>query len=235
MKKIALSALVSANLLLGGCASIVGDNDQLVPISSTPRGATIRVADEKGANVFRGVTPNTVLLKKSDGNYFGKKTYTVKIEEEGYLTQTVPINSGPNALYIGGNFVFGGLLGWLAFDPMNGGMYTLAPEQALAGTGIQYTHNNQGEDRSISVVLAVDPNAPARRTTSAQQAATNALGRFGYEAERLAKNAGCIGENGVRPLGSLVHQGQSFEVYAVACTTGTMNVRCENNMCELMR
>lgn len=42
------------------------------------------------------------------------------------------IKASANGWYIGGNIVFGGLIGWLAVDPFNGGMYTLKPKETNA-------------------------------------------------------------------------------------------------------
>ena len=44
------------------------------------------------------------------------------MEKDGYEPVTLPIKANANGWYIGGNLVFGGLIGWLAVDPFNGGM-----------------------------------------------------------------------------------------------------------------
>jgi len=73
-----------------------------------------------------------VTLAKSDGSYFGKKSYEITFTKEKYTPVTLPIKASANGWYIGGNFVFGGLIGWLAVDPFNGGMYTLHPKETNA-------------------------------------------------------------------------------------------------------
>jgi hypothetical protein len=155
MKKLICTLALSASLLTG-CATIVGDKTQLVPISSTPSDATIVISDEKGAEVYKGKTPTSVTLQKSDGSYWGGKSFTVKISKAGYETQTIPITSNANGWYIGGNIVFGGLIGWFIVDPLNGGMYTLSPEQISSSLGAQAAHNNTATDGSISIVLIQD-------------------------------------------------------------------------------
>jgi len=155
MKKLVCSLALSATLL-GGCATIVGDKTQLVPISSTPSDATILITDEKGTEVYKGKTPTSVTLQKSDGSYWGGKNFTVTISKEGFTTQTIPITSSANGWYIGGNIIFGGLIGWFIVDPLNGGMYTLSPEQITSSLGEQTTHNNSAADGSISIVLIQD-------------------------------------------------------------------------------
>ena len=156
MKKIVLSTVLTSLVYLGGCASIVGDKTQLIPISSTPSMASILITDEKGVQVFEGETPSSVTLEKSDGSYWGKKSFTVTISKSGFDSQVIPITAKANGWYIGGNFVFGGLIGWFIVDPLNGAMYTLSPDQITSALENQTTHNNKAEDGSISIVLVQD-------------------------------------------------------------------------------
>ena len=136
-----------------GCATIIGDKTQLMPINSAPDSATILITDEKGTQVFRGQTPTSVTLQKSDGSYWGGKDYTVRIPKEGYDAQTIAVTSSPNGWYIAGNLLFGGLIGWFIVDPLNGGMYNLSPEQITASLGEKSAYNNDFSNGSISIVL----------------------------------------------------------------------------------
>ncbi len=155
MKKLVYS-LALTTTLLGGCATIVGDQSQLVPISSTPSDASILITDEKGVQVFKGLTPTSVTLQKSDGSYWGKKSFTVNLSKEGYATQIIPITAHANGWHIAGNILFGGLIGWFFVDPLNGAMYTLTPEQAGAKLGEKVANNNSATDGSIAIVLIQD-------------------------------------------------------------------------------
>jgi len=155
MTKTLLAAMLA--FALGGCASIVGSPTQTIPITSTPSDASIEIVDETGLAVFSGSTPTSVTLNKSTGRYFGGKAYVVKIAKAGFKTQEIPVESRANGWYIGGNFVFGGLIGWLIVDPFSGSMYTLSPE-AVAQTMNDVTakHNNHAQDGSIAVMLVED-------------------------------------------------------------------------------
>lgn len=155
MKKAVCIFALSATLL-GGCATIVGDKTQVVPISSNPSDATILITDEKGMQIFKGQTPTSVTLQKSNGSYWGKKSFTVEITKSGYENQVIPITASANGWYIGGNIIFGGLIGWFIVDPLNGGMYTLSPEQITSTLGEKVAHNNTATDGSISIVLLQD-------------------------------------------------------------------------------
>ncbi|EFG3637229.1 hypothetical protein K3Q10_005297, partial [Escherichia coli] len=126
MKKFML-LIFSVSFFLTGCATIVGDKTQTVQVNSNPSGADFIIKDESGKTISSGKTPQNVTLEKSDGSYFGKKSYQITFSKENYQPVTLPIKASANGWYIGGNFVFGGIVGWLLVDPFNGGMYTLSP------------------------------------------------------------------------------------------------------------
>ena len=156
MDKLAAAAMMAAvTTLLSGCATIVGEPTQLVPISSTPSDATVRITDERGTEIFKGSTPTSVTLKKSDGTYWGGKDYTVHVSKDGYGAQSIPIESTPNGWYIAGNLVFGGLIGWFIVDPFNGDMYTLSPKDIAASMSAS-AQNDTARDGRIAVMLVDD-------------------------------------------------------------------------------
>lgn len=121
--------IVISLFVMGGCATIVGEKTQNIPIKSTPDGAQIIITDEKGEVVFKGTTPTNVTLDKADGSYFGGKTYEVTISKDGVEKKTFKIDTEPNGWYVGGNLLFGGLIGWLVVDPLTGAMYNLKPDE----------------------------------------------------------------------------------------------------------
>ena len=151
-----LNSVIVLSILLGACASIVGERTQLIPVSSTPDEADIFITDETGANVFRGKTPTTVTLPKSDGSYWGKKSFSVRISKPGFETRAIPLKASANGWYIAGNLIFGGLIGWFIVDPLNGAMYTLSPGEINTDlTGTTTFLDNTGDGR-ISIVLVRD-------------------------------------------------------------------------------
>ena len=155
MLKKYLAPLVAC-FFVAGCATIVGNPVQVVPVDSSPDGAAVAIVDETGKTVFRGETPTTVTLQKSDGSYWGGKDYTVTISKSGYQEQSIPIASSPNGWYIAGNILLGGLIGWFIVDPLNGAMYTLTPAEVDASLSGGSSHNNRNTDGSISIVLLED-------------------------------------------------------------------------------
>ena len=112
-------------LVLSGCASIVRDNTQVVPIQSNIENADIEITNSKGAVVYTGQTPTTVWLKPSSSGYFSPETYMIKASKKAYSTQYTPIDWHVSNWYWFGNIAFGGLIGWFIVDPLTGKMYYL--------------------------------------------------------------------------------------------------------------
>ena len=121
------STLFLLIIILSGCASIVGEKNQLVTINSSPSGAKIMIKDENGREVYRGTTPMSITLEKGDG-YFHGKDYRVLVGKRGYDRKTLKISSTAGGWYLWGNLGFGGLIGWLVVDPLTGAMWNLEPE-----------------------------------------------------------------------------------------------------------
>jgi uncharacterized membrane protein len=148
--------VVASMIAVTGCATIMGSPTQVVPISSTPSDAAVVITDEKGVEIFKGATPTTVTLQKSNGSYWGKKSYTVRITKDGFDAQTIPVTANANGWYVGGNILFGGLIGWFVVDPLGGHMYTFSPEAVNGALTTKSAHNNSATDGSISIVLLQD-------------------------------------------------------------------------------
>lgn len=156
MKQILKPLSLILVLVFVGCATIVGDKTHLMPINSTPSAATIQITDETGTIVFKGQTPTNVTLEKSTGKYWGKKSYTVTISRDGFKTQTISVTAKANGWYIGGNIIFGGLIGWFIVDPFNGAMYNLTPDKINTSLDQSLAHNNNATDGSITIALVED-------------------------------------------------------------------------------
>ena len=112
-------------LSLSGCASIMRDGSQIVPIQSNVEDVSIEVTNSQGAVVYKGKTPATVYLKTAKTGYFNPEKYLIKASKKGYSTQYTPIDYHISNWYWFGNIVFGGLIGWLIVDPITGEMYHL--------------------------------------------------------------------------------------------------------------
>lgn len=125
MKKIVFVIACAGVLFSQGCASIFCGASKTVTIKSDPPQSKFIIKDRDGATIHSGETPATVSLKRG-GGFFKAADYTVELESDGYDKNLVPIKSGVEwGWYLGGNLVFGGLLGWFIVDPITGGMYTM--------------------------------------------------------------------------------------------------------------
>ena len=111
-----------------GCATIVRDSSQNIPIRSNVEGVDIKIVNQHGITVYQSRTPTMVNLKTSTPGYFSPAKYTLYASKPGYQTYITPIDWHISAWYIVGNFGFGGLIGWLIVDPLTGKMYYLDEE-----------------------------------------------------------------------------------------------------------
>ena len=118
-------------LLLSGCASIVSGPTQSVTVTSDPPEAYMEITNKAGDVIHKGQTPQVLVLNKSRG-YFKGETYKLHLSKEGYVSQETTIDSYPNGWYIGGNLIFGGLIGYLIVDPLTGSMFSLSPDEVKA-------------------------------------------------------------------------------------------------------
>jgi|AXCI01.1.fsa_nt_gi hypothetical protein len=157
-----ISAAIALSLL-GGCATVVGEPDQTMTFTSSPSKAELVISDEQGREVFSGETPSTIALPKSDGTYFGGKTYRIAFSKTGYESQAISISAQPNGWYIGGNILLGGLIGWLIVDPWSGHMYTFGDGYVDANlrTRLAMQHSNGHRTLNIALVQELSPQEKA--------------------------------------------------------------------------
>lgn len=126
-------AAIPAILLLAcafvGCASIIkGSGPEAIQLQSVPPGANCAVFDNvTGEHLSNVVTPGTAMLKKSRG-FFKSAKYHINCSMDGKPAQQGYVEGGISGWYLGGNLIFGGLIGYLIVDPATGAMWTLEPE-----------------------------------------------------------------------------------------------------------
>ncbi len=147
-------------IAMQGCATIVGDRDQLIGLKSNPDGAQITITDENGIEVFKGTTPTSVTLKKKDG-YFDGNDFMVKIQKTGYQDQEVALETNVSGWYIFGNLIFGGLLGYLVVDPLSGAMWTIDPENIDAKL-MTVEQAEEGSEKTLNITLLENVPPPLR-------------------------------------------------------------------------
>jgi len=113
-------------LVATGCASIMCSDSKTVSIGSYPADANFTILSPEGKVIYKGTTPTIVTLKQGRG-YFQAGDYRIAFHKDGYEgVYTMPIKSKMEVgWYLGGNAIFGGLIGWFIIDPLTGAMYTM--------------------------------------------------------------------------------------------------------------
>jgi hypothetical protein len=137
--------IVILSLGVLGCASIIKGGNQTLSFKSTPPEAKLKVYDRKGEMIISGSTPYVATLKRGSG-YFKSAKYRVVVEKEGYQPKEFQIDGSINGWYLGGNLIFGGLIGYLIVDPATGAMWTLTPDEinAVLPSGVSFLEQNEG-------------------------------------------------------------------------------------------
>ena len=100
LKKLAITAALSASVFVTGCASIVSDSQYPVVMKSEPSGAEYQIRNRSGSLVHQGTTPSTVTLKSGAG-YFKGERYKLQFSKEGYEQQDQSLESSMDGWYWG--------------------------------------------------------------------------------------------------------------------------------------
>ena len=116
-----ITILLSSQFM--SCASIVGRSRYAVPLNSDPSEANVRVVNEIGQEVFNGKTPTMVQLESGKA-YFDRQHYVATFTKDGHLQSTRNINAAIQPWYWG-NFLLGGVIGFLIIDPLTGDMFKI--------------------------------------------------------------------------------------------------------------
>ena len=112
-----------------GCASIIkGSAPQQVSLKTEPTDAKCALTDlGTGSVVMQQNSPILTQLKRDSG-YFKNIKYRFSCEKDGFKQNQVDFESTVNGWYIGGNILFGGLIGWLIVDPATGAMWSFTSD-----------------------------------------------------------------------------------------------------------
>lgn len=144
----------------GGCATILSNSSYPVTIDTNPSGAAITIKDKKGDTVHKGTTPTMVNLKAGWG-YFSPARYTIEATFEGHEPIQQTFHGEFDAWYLG-NFIFGGLIGFLIVDPLTGAMWTL-DDRVVVTLGSE-------EDPPAALASDTAGSAPSTHDGEVQQA-----------------------------------------------------------------
>ncbi len=141
-------------ILFASCATIIGKSSpEPLNVRSTPDQARVVITDEAGVKIFEGKTPTIVTLEKKRAFFSGKK-YWVTLSKEGFKDHSVSVDTRVGGWYLGGNLLFGGLIGYLIVDPATGAMWTLTTNE------INAMLESLPSSTTGHVVPTSQPNAP---------------------------------------------------------------------------
>ena len=109
MKKVLLIAILSS-FLLSGCSTIMNGTSHSLTVNSSVQHAKVYVNE-----IYKGETPISLDLPTDE------KTYTIKIEADGYIPYIEVLQRKASG-QVWGNIFLGGLIG-LGVDMATGGLY----------------------------------------------------------------------------------------------------------------
>ena len=118
MKKLFTLMLVLPSI---GCASIVHQTTQQVPVSSDPTGASVTVACGDVYNDPRLVTPAVVTVHRKPNHCM------IGVAKEGYRRVDVNLKKTMSGWYAA-NLLIGGIIGFIV-DGANGAMWNRVPDR----------------------------------------------------------------------------------------------------------
>lgn len=146
----------AAPLLLTNCASIVSKSSWPVSVQSEPAGADFVIVRADGTTVTTGKTPQIVTLDSGNG-YFKRGTYTIRTMRKGKVVGEQELTATMNGWYWG-NFVFGGLIGFVIVDPLTGAMYKLPKDVTVSGG-----HLATLEKKGTLTIASIETLTPEQR------------------------------------------------------------------------
>jgi len=143
--------IACALLIIVSCASIVSGTKQEVSISSDPPEAAIKILGTGGEEVYTGITPAAVKLKR-------KSEYDVFISLDGYKEEKIHISKGFNGWYLG-NIICGGIIG-LIIDASNGAINKLEPD--VISVSLATAYKDDGTQELYAVFRSLDSEGQLR-------------------------------------------------------------------------
>lgn len=197
--------------------------------AGTTRGKTFVVADvPPGAHeiVSRGENTSTLNLN----TYLGEPSYVWQEVKMGLLSAGSKLHSVNPATGRAGVLETS-----LVGSPL---MAATAPAAAAPAAPTAATPAMPAAAKPVAVQQAAPAVAalPSKQLAAApaMPAAAIAASQYEYEAERAAKERGCLGPEGVRPEARLARRDGAVEDFTVQCAPRQLRVRCELGMCRAL-
>jgi len=196
--------------------------------AGTTKGKTFVVADvPAGAHeiVSKGENTSTLTLN----TYLGEPSYVWQEVKMGLLSAGSKLHSVNPATGRAGVLETS-----LVGSPLMAATApaTAAPAATTAATPAMPAANPEALQAAPAAVAALPSKQLA--AVPAVPAAARAVSQYEYEAERAAKERGCLGPDGIRPQARLARRDGAVEDFSVQCAPRQLRVRCELGMCRAL-
>lgn len=120
MRRIRRGVLAAVVMIAtGGCATIFHGSNQMIPVQSSPAGATVTT----NPNTGQYTTPTNLSLAR-------KQSYVLSFSQSGYTTASFNIQNSISGGYVVADVLLTGLVG-VVVDGLTGAWYNLSPDQAV--------------------------------------------------------------------------------------------------------
>ncbi|MEM7181369.1 MAG: hypothetical protein AAF518_10685 [Spirochaetota bacterium] len=163
-KKYSFFTTIAVVSLLMNCATIIKGSRQKITITAAPEvdnaEVVIKDMESGGITIAKGSVPYQTSLKTGSG-YFSGASYKVQVTAPGYKKAEGIIDTEIRwGWYLGGNLIFGGLLGYLVVDPATGAMWSLDPNEDYFNLNLRKsaatTSSVDSNDLNFVVILKKD-------------------------------------------------------------------------------
>jgi len=123
--------ICTCSVVFSGCASLLNTPMKNVRIESEPNNLNYVITDKHGEEIISGTTPDSVVLRTSDG-IFQKSRYYVTFRNSDNQTQTDKLEARITGWYWL-NIISSvpGFLGLFIIDPFTGAMFMLPDESSV--------------------------------------------------------------------------------------------------------
>lgn len=120
--------LIACALIFTGCATVAHGTTQVIPVNSSPTGATVTVQCGAKSHVSGNpVTPTSVILKRN------VEDCSITLSKKGYDDSNLRFNRKVSAWFWAGNILVGGYVTiplYMMIDAIDGAMYNKTPKEA---------------------------------------------------------------------------------------------------------
>lgn len=156
MNKSVFIISLASFLFTSGCSTIINGDTHKMIVSAEPYESEIILKSSDGVMLAESTGSMNYNLDKGDG-YFDGADYKLEVSHAGYETQVITLSSTLDGWYVAGNFLFGGLIGWLIVDPATGAMWTIEADQGHDAENIRVILRQDATNEMMNQAVSILP------------------------------------------------------------------------------